>query len=407
MRGRLFIELRTFSELARVIADEPFAVDKILGRVCEELRSAFGFSRAMAVRLNPEEETVYAIVQQGVEWPGDQWLLLERFPFLEEARRSGTASFVRDARSEHAMPRKVAELFDVRSIVAVPLCIDDACFGFLVGDREGARFELTDEELELLTELGRVIAVFLAKADEYGALEQALADLRRLDEAKRDFISIASHELRTPIAVIHGITSTLHLRGAELRDDQLGELKETLFEQTTRIAELVDQLLDLSRLESGAVAIRPERFRPRQRVDGLLPQLVPDRLADIDVAIEPELELYTDPQALDRVVSNLVVNALRYGEPPVSVRHRTNGSLELIVEDCGQGVEPEFVPRLFDRFSRSTASHALNDAGAGLGLSIARSYAQALGGDLTYEPVRPRGARFVLALPRDALASTA
>lgn len=399
----MFTELRAFSELARVVANEPFAVDTILERVCDELRGAFGFSRAMAVRLNPVDETIHAIVQQGISWPGDQWLLLERFPFLDQARRTGEASFVRDAQAEGAMPRKVAAFFDVRSIVAVPLCIDDACFGFIVGDREGARFDLTEEELEILTALGRISAVFLAKADEYGALERSLEELQQLDAAKSDFISIASHELRTPIAVVHGITSTLHLRGPELRGEQIVELRATLFGQTTRLTELVDQLLDLSRLESGSVTITPERFRPRDRLDGLLPQLVPDRLEDINVAVEPELELFTDPHAIDRVVSNLVLNALRYGEPPVCVRNLTNGGIHLIVEDCGHGVEPDFVPRLFERFSRSTVSHALGERGAGLGLSIARSYAQALGGDLTYEPVDPTGARFALILPPEVV----
>ena len=405
MRGRLFSELRTFSELARVVANEPFAVDTILERICDELRRAFGFSRAMAVRLNTEDETVHAIVQQGVSWPGDAWLLLEKFPFLAEARRTGRAAFVRDAREEHAMPRKVAATFDVSSIVAVPLSVDDACYGFIVGDREGARFELTGDELEVLTALGRITAVFLAKASEYSALEQAVEELRLLDEAKSDFISIASHELRTPIAVIHGITSTLYMRGSELRSEQLEELQATLFHQTTRVAELAEQLLDLSRLESGSVAIAPEHFRPRQRLDGLLPQLVPDRLADVDNRIEPEFELYTDPRAIDRVVSNLVLNALRYGEPPVSVRQTMNGNVRLIVEDCGRGVEPDFVPRLFERFARSTASYALKDRGAGLGLAIARSYARALGGDLVYEPVDPTGARFALELPPNVLSA--
>jgi signal transduction histidine kinase len=403
MRGRLSSELRPFSELARVVANEPFAVDTILERICDELRRAFGFSRTMAVRLNAEDETVHAIVQQGVSWPGDQWLLLEKFPFLEQARRSGRAAFVRDAREEHAMPRKVAAIFDVSSIVAVPLSIEVTCYGFLVGDREGARFELTGEELEVLTAIGRIAAVFLAKAGEYGALEQALEELRLLDEAKSDFISIASHELRTPIAVIHGITSTLHLRGDRLSGEQVTELRTTLFHQTTQVAELVEQLLDLSRLESGNVQMRPERFRPRQRLDGLLPQLAPDRIADVDNRIEPEFELYTDPRAIDRVVSNLVLNALRYGKPPVSVRHAMNGRVQLIVEDCGQGVEPEFVPRLFERFARSASSETLTYREAGLGLSIARSYAHALGGDVIYEPVDPTGARFALVLPPDVL----
>jgi signal transduction histidine kinase len=404
MRGRLSNELRAFSELARVVAAEPFAVRTILERVCDELRRAFGFSRAMAVRLNAEEGTVHAVVQQGVSWPGDEWLRLERFRFLEEARRTAHATFVRDAREEQAMPGRVRERFDVRSIVAVPLCVGDSCFGFIVGDREGAHFDLGHDELEMLTALGRVAAVFLVKADEYAALERSVEELRRVDAAKSDFISIASHELRTPITVVHGITTTLHLRGSELREQQVVDLRSTLFAQTTRLTALVDQLLDLSRLESGALSLNPERFRPRQQIDGLLPQLVPERLGDIRVEIEPELELYTDPHAVERVVSNLVVNALRYGEPPVYVRNQANGAVRLVVEDQGRGVDPEFVPRLFERFSRSVASRAMSEGAAGLGLSIARSYAQALGGELIYETIEPTGARFSLVLPREATA---
>lgn len=397
MPGRLSSELRAFSELARVVAREPFSIERILVPVCAELRRSFGFARAMAVLLDPDNDTVHAVVQLGVSWPGDEWLRLDRFPFLERARETGEAAFVHDAREGNAMPRKIAGLFDVRSIVAVPLCVDERCFGFVVGDREGAVFDLAEEDLRLLTALGQVAAVFLAKAGEY-------EDLQRLDRAKRDFISIASHELRTPIAVVHGITSTLHLRGDNLDEGQLVQLRATLYEQTTRLAELVEKLLDLSRLESGALDLTPTRFHPRERIDQLLPQLVPDRLGDIRVEVEPALELYTDPHAVERVISNLVVNALRHGEPPVCVRDSVNSHLRLLVEDCGRGVDPAFVPRLFERFSRSTASRALGPAGAGLGLSIARSYAEAIGGELTYEPASPSGARFALSLPAGAVA---
>jgi signal transduction histidine kinase len=401
--GRLFTELRAFDELARVFAREPFAVETILDRVCTELRDAFGFARAMAVELNAGQGTVHAVVQQNISWPGDDWLLLERFPFLEHARTTGQATFVRDAQAEPAMPRKVAALFDVRSIVAVPLCVEDWCYGFIVGDREGALFDLSEDELDLITALGRVTAVFLAKADAYGAIIRDLEELRRLDEAKRDFISIASHELRSPLAVVHGISTTLHLRGEELDRAQLTKLLATLFDHTSRMTELAEQLLDLSRLETGSVRIRPQRFRPRDRIDGLLSHLAPDRVADVSVTVEPQLELYTDPHALERVLSNLLVNALKYGEPPVCVRSELNGAVRLVVEDCGHGVEPEFVPRMFDRFSRSVASTALGGAGAGLGLPIARSYAEAIGGDVVYEPVDPTGARFALVLPRETV----
>jgi two-component system sensor histidine kinase MtrB len=119
----------------------------------------------------------------------------------------------------------------------------------------------------------------------------------------------------------------------------------------------------------------------------------------VQVAVPPDLEAAVDPIALDRTLSNLIANALRHGEPPVTVTAAQRDThLRLAVEDRGQGVRPEFVPRLFDRFTRSTESRGRTD-GSGLGLAIAQAYARAHGGDIVYEPAVPHGARFELVLP--------
>src|SRR5262249_51370769 len=104
-----------------------------------------------------------------------------------------------------------------------------------------------------------------------------------------------------------------------------------------------------------------------------------------------------DAQAFDRIVSNLVSNAIRHGAPPILVKARRRGSeLRVTIEDHGQGVAPEFVSSLFERFTRGGTAAS---EGAGLGLSIAQSYARAHGGTITYEPVQPHGTRFRLTLP--------
>jgi signal transduction histidine kinase len=109
----------------------------------------------------------------------------------------------------------------------------------------------------------------------------------------------------------------------------------------------------------------------------------------------------TDAVAFDRVAANLIVNALRYGEAPIQVRLRSeNGEVfQLVVEDCGRGVDPGFVPHLFERSSRSDETRRGGAPGAGLGLSIASAYAAVLGGHLEYESAEPHGARFTLSLP--------
>ena len=403
--GRLSAELRAFHELARVVASGPYTAGEILDRICSEVRRGFGFERALLVRYDADAGTVHAVVQHNVEWPGDEWLDIERFPFLAQAAARGRAVQIRDAAAEGAVPDAIVERFGVGSLVAVPLVVEDRCLGFVVADRRGGaeRFDVDQEDMQLLSTLGWVSAVFVDKADQYGELEEALADLRRLDEMKTDFVGIASHELRTPIAVVHGIASTLHLRGDELTHEQLAELRRTLFEQTTRLSSLTQGLLDLSRIEAGAVRPRPERFHPRERIETLLPQIAPDRLDDVRLAIAPELELVTDADAFERIVANLVTNALRYGRPPVDVRAEIDEPLRIVVRDHGDGVEAVFVSRLFERFSRG-GDDRRRESGAGLGLAIARSYALALNGDLRYEDGCP-GASFALVLPANVIAA--
>jgi signal transduction histidine kinase len=236
--------------------------------------------------------------------------------------------------------------------------------------------------------------------DRIRELESKLAELEQLDELKTQFVSLASHELRTPIAVVHGIASTLHLRGHELADEQLVELRKTMYEQSCRLAELTDQLLDLSRLDAQAVALVPERFHPRERIDELLTRIAPDRRDDVDVGVEPTLEVVTDPHAFERVVGNLLTNAFRYGEPPIEVKTSWDEVVDVVVEDHGPGVPDDFVPLLFERFSQAGGPQSRRQ-GAGLGLAIAKSFAEALGGDLRYEAAQPSGARFHFELPRE------
>jgi signal transduction histidine kinase len=192
----------------------------------------------------------------------------------------------------------------------------------------------------------------------------------------------------------------LFTRGDELADEQRRELRRTLFEQTVRMRRLVDQLLDLSRLEGDGVRIAPEPVEVRSRVEDILVTVAADRVGDVSVNVSPALQAVVDPNAFDRIVSNLVVNAFRHGEAPIIVSaEQRDRHFRLAVEDRGRGVPREFVPRLFERFSRSRGEQGQVE-GAGLGLAIAQSYAHAHGGELLYTEAEPRGARFELVLPR-------
>ena len=258
-----------------------------------------------------------------------------------------------------------------------------------------------NEEFALLRTLGALAHLALDRARLFGQEQAARQALEEADELKSSFVSLAAHELRTPVAVIHGVIETLDRRASEISDEQHIELEETLRGQTVRLKLLVEQLLDLSRLDARAVQIEPKRFAVRTRIEEIVSMTAGDQAHLIDVEAPPELEATVDPAAFDRILSNLVTNALRYGRPPVIVYAvQIDGRLQVAVEDRGEGVAPEFVPALFERFSRSDTARP-RGPGTGLGLAIAQSYAEAHQGTVEYRQAQPHGARFEVVLPAE------
>ena len=255
------------------------------------------------------------------------------------------------------------------------------------------------EELRLLRTLAGLTGLALDRSRLSAQEREARVALERADALKSDFVALAAHELRSPVATAAGIAQTLTRHRGRIDEAKRIELEEAMASQMQRLALLVDQLLDLTRLDAKVVPIEPKRFHVRERVEGLVASAAGEAYAGIEVRIDPELETDADPNAFDRIVSNLVTNALRYGTPPIVVAARqVDRHFRLTVEDQGLGVPPEFVANLFERFTRSSESSE-RVAGTGLGLAIARSYAQAHHGDLIYEAAEPSGARFQLVLP--------
>ena len=253
------------------------------------------------------------------------------------------------------------------------------------------------DELRLLGTLGALTGLALDRSRLFAHERDARLALERADELKTQFVALAAHELRTPVTSIHGIARTLEARLQELREDDRTALVKTLADQTARMATLVEQLLDLSRLEAHAIPIRPEPIAVRSEVEDIVTTAAGGRTSEVEVAIEPKLVTVVDRNAFERIVSNLVVNALRYGDAPVTLTaEQHDRHFRLAVEDRGEGVPAEFVANLFERFTRGAERH---EPGTGLGLAIAQAYARAHGGDLAYRAASPRGARFELVLP--------
>jgi signal transduction histidine kinase len=351
----------------------------------------FAFERVGIVRYVPETSMLVPFAAHGLtsaelrSLPSS--LPINTFGAFERALASGRAWYVEDPANE-CVPTGVVEGFGLGSFVIVPLFSEGRCLGFMTCDERAERFALDAAELELLSTFGTLIAAFLEKAIAHG-------ELRRLNELKGQFAALASHELRTPVAAIYGAAMTLEERGAELSSEHEAQLRGLLSQQSQRLLELVENLLDLSRLEADSIRIEPAPLLVTQR----LREIVAATFDGGGVQLEAldDLSAVVDPHAFDRIVSNLLGNARRHGAPPIYVSaQRTNGELRVTVEDRGQGIPAEFVGSLFDRFTRGATG---SSEGAGLGLSIAQTYARAHGGTLRYEPADPQGARFRLVLP--------
>lgn len=257
------------------------------------------------------------------------------------------------------------------------------------------------EEIDLLQSLGALTSLALDRTRLFVQERDAREQLERADEVKSNFIALAAHELRTPVTSVHGVVATLDRLGDQLSEQDRAELQEALRTQSDRMRRLVEQLLDLSRLDTEIVPIQPVPIAVRSEVQDVVEAEAGEQAKDVEVQVDEDLTATIDRSVLERVLSNLLTNALRHGQPPVFVSAaQRDRHFRLVVEDRGPGVPEEFVDDLFERFSRSAEARA-RGLGSGLGLSIARSYAQAHGGDLVYEPVKPHGARFELVVPQE------
>jgi signal transduction histidine kinase len=277
----------------------------------------------------------------------------------------------------------------LKTMVGVPLLVRGASLGVLhVGTLTARQF--TRDEVELLQLVSERVAIAIERA-------QLHEELIQLDQLKLNFVAIASHELRTPATSVYGVLKTLADRGRELNDELREELLLVGVEQGERLRRLLEELLDLSRLDARAISVDPRPVVLKAALTDVVHGALPSSDA-VDLDIPDDLAAVVDPLVLERVVSNLLENAMRYGAPPIRIEaHQRDRHLRVAVEDAGPGVPKELEGRIFDRFARGGPG---GQAGHGLGLAIARAYAQAHGGDLVYDP-RPGGARFELLIPQE------
>lgn len=242
--------------------------------------------------------------------------------------------------------------------------------------------------------------------DEVGRLAAAFnrmsGELMTLEQSRRDLVANVSHELKTPITAIRAHLENI-LDGVESTEPAT---LAVMLAQVERLGRLVDQLLELSRLESGEVSIRPERLELRPLVDRLFSEFavaIPGRRLALENDVPDDLPpALADVERIHQVLFNLVDNAIRFTPDGGTVRISAgvaDDAVQVAVADTGSGIETEHLPRLFERFYRVDHARARHDGGTGIGLAIARSVVEAHGGTIEAESVPGRGSVFRFDLP--------
>jgi two-component system phosphate regulon sensor histidine kinase PhoR len=251
----------------------------------------------------------------------------------------------------------------------------------------------------------QVTAVPVSAAGTWAAVAvfHDLTEVRRLDSVRRDFVSNVSHELRTPLAGIRAAAETLH-EGALDDPPAAREFLGHIQRETDRMTQMVEELLELSRIESGASALRFEQLDVGMLIDDTARRFARQaQRAGITLTAEPATDapaVTADGDRLERALGNLVANAIKFTPAGgcVTIGARSlDGDLLISVEDTGVGIEVDQQARVFERFFK--ADRGRGGGGSGLGLAIVKHIAQAHHGDVSVASRPGRGSTFTLRLP--------
>jgi signal transduction histidine kinase len=399
--GRRVDVLEATNRCARALGSS-LEVDQAFGAFIRELRGLIDFDRVTIVLVEGGRAEVMAVAGRGTDTvfpPGSARPV--RGSVLEEVLEGRLV--YRPAMEPGRYPEEEDLLaLGLQSRLLAPLPVGPRTIGML-GLVRAEQDAFSPEEIELVAVLGRLVATAVQNIRAYEAERTTADELRRLSALRADFVSLVSHELRSPMAAVIGAARTLQERWRELSAEQRQSFLELIGDETSRLADLIGDVLDTSRIEAGtfsftfsdvdlaevlrdvvaAADLAQDEVRVRAQVNGTLPRVRGDRVR------------------LHQVVQNLVDNAVKYSPTGAEVRVTAvtdDGHVRVAVEDDGPGIPLADQKLIFEKFGRASVE-AGTKPGTGLGLFIARSIAEAHGGSLEVDSAPEQGSVFRLELP--------
>lgn len=408
--GRRVDVLEAANRCARALGSS-LEIEQAFGAFIRELRGLVPFERTAIVLVEEDRATTIATTGRGANEVFPPGSVGPLHGSVLERVLEGHIVVRRDlAEREYPEDERLLAL-GLRSELVAPLLLGARPIGMLSLSRDRAD-AFGDEEIELVALLGRLVATAVQNIRAYEAERKTVDELRRLSALRADFVSLVSHELRSPMAAVIGAARTLEDRWRTLAPEQREAFLALIADETTRLAALIGDVLDTSRIEAGTFSYRFE--------DVDLGRLVAEAvdaatLAQQDVRVVASIvpsppTIRGDRERLRQVLANLIDNAVKYSPEGGTVRVTVaaeNGEARISVADEGPGIPADQQHRIFEKFGRADVPGG-SKPGTGLGLFIARSIAEAHGGTIAVRSRPEAGATFTLTLPaREAGASRA
>jgi signal transduction histidine kinase len=398
--GRRVDVLEAAGRCARALGSS-LELDEAFGAFIRELRAVVPFDRTAIVLAEGGSAQVMAVSGIGAD---------EVFP--PGTHRPLTASVMQEVlRGETVYRHDMSDLsypeeeqlvrLGLRCRVAAPLLAGARSIGMISVLRTEPR-SFADEEVELLSLLGRFVATAVQNIRAYDAERTTVEELRRLSALRADFVSLVSHELRSPMATVIGSARTLQARWRELQPEQRDSFLALIADETNRLADLIADVLDTSRIEAGTFSYVFDDVNLAELVREVAASAAvgQDEVPVTATFGESLPTIRADRERLRQVLANLVENAVKYSPSGGTVdltMTALNGRVVVEVRDQGSGIAAEDQSLIFEKFGRARSGKTL--PGTGLGLFIARSITEAHGGTLEVRSAPGEGATFTLALP--------